>query len=123
MDLLLLSKILTVSGLLMDIVGVSLMAYDLLTYSRKPSIFQMKTEGLKRYRDEMISDHKSLAPEYSKEAIRELIDETNKKYEEGMKAIAEEKGDFVDYKFKVGLLGLKIIVIGFTLQAIGVIVS
>ena len=127
----LLPKFIIVLGLCLDIVGVAFLTYDILYKPGK--IFKIKTKktqlkSAKWVRNSIIALYKHLhQPPYTEERIQALINETNADYEKSGGELEDQirnlEEGYPKKVFKWGWRGIILVTIGFTLQAVGTILS
>jgi uncharacterized membrane protein len=127
----LLPKALTIAGLIFDIVGVCLLAYDALYGAGRHWWLGLLDKYLKqaeRDRDASLATWERMAERGSSEPyIAQLTSETLGKYEERRRRIEDKIRDWKDnYPRKVSNLayrGLLLVILGFILQIIGTALS
>ena len=127
----LLPKVLTIAGLIFDIVGVCLLAYDALYGAGRHWWLGILDEQLKnseRDRDASLAAWRKMAETGASESyISCLISETLQEHDQSRRRIEDKIHDWKDnYPRKVAELafrGLPLIVLGFVLQGIGAALS
>lgn len=128
----LIAKIFTVSGLCLDIVGASFLAYEFLTYAENPShrpenYKKAQLDNVRQMRDWFIATYKNIQPPLSGENLQKRLAEINEEYGEMESSIETELAELPEMKrsetVRWAKLGLKLLIAGFAMQAIGAILS
>lgn len=81
----LIAKLVTVSGLCLDIVGASFLAYEFLIYVETPghrpeNYKKEQLDSVRRTRDSLIAIYKDIQPPLSREGLQKHLAEINDKY-------------------------------------------